>query len=609
MHEARETQDGATTCALPPGTTLLVLAERFSKLTAGARTNAGRWILSLAVGVLVTLAARLSGEWWAIADPSLKANLWTARAVLLVSTTLGARGLIAVLPRMNGLRWTLLAFWLLYMGVVVALGWPGALMSDSVQVVNFSRQLTISTWFSWIYGLGNIALLDLVPHVWFLTAVQALGTAAVLAYAGDVVSRRGRGARWPVVVMTVLLAVSAPLVASTLLQTRDTAFGVLHVLLALVLVDVIAIRQRANLVALLAIGGLVGVLSALRGDGVALLAAPLLLLVLRPKPRSLMLGAATIAATIVVIRVLVPSQLVLNDDPFRYGLTLRLPAVSAILARAADTQERRDEVSARDKADFDAHVNQPIWSKTPEADLAALRGVLDLERIELLATPYEIPAYWGLAYRGDATPAEIARFNEVADRLIRDNLPTVLAAKLQTFAAASGLQPSGFFGVVGGPDETRFAWIPEAQRQGLVARAPWEDGTEWLGRQLTATTTYEGLKPSGSALFWNLVPWTLLLLVAIAVRGRWWPEAAFAAVLLVRVPLVALAAPAAQFKYYYSVYLGGVVVLGLILAGVAVWLAERRRQPVDSQSEAQRPGDGERDPADPSDTRLEPSPA
>ncbi|MFT4034540.1 MAG: hypothetical protein QM679_03080 [Patulibacter sp.] len=537
------------------------------------------WAVSAAIALAITAVAWRTGEWWQITDPSLKINLWTARAVLLVTLTLGLRGVIAVLPRMTPLRWTLAGFWLLYAALAIVLAWPGTLMSDSIQEFTISRGLVITTWFGWIYGLAHLALLDLIPRMWFLLVVQVLGSAAVFAYAGDVIYRRGRGARWPLVLTTLLLAGAAPVIATTILISRDAPFGVLHLLLALLIVDAVAVRKRATPLIVLAVAVLAGVLSVLRGDGVLLLWTPLLLLALRPSRQAALRGGLVTVALIVAIRVVLPTPLKLDDDPFRYSLTLRLPAIAAILADANDTADRRDDLPASDRKNFEGSVNRPFWSKTPEADLEALAGVIDLRRVEGLQSPFEIPAFWFGAYRLDATPAQIARFQQTADRLIRDNLPVVLASKVETFSASSGLMNHGFTGIPFERGANPFGGIAPAQRDHLAASAPWPSGTNWLARQLGRSATYQGLRPAGSALWWNLVPALVLLLAVLIIRRRWWPEALLAGVILARVPLVFVAAPAAQFKYYYSVYLGGIVALGLMLAAFATWRADRRAQP------------------------------
>jgi hypothetical protein len=59
----------------------------------------------------------------------------------------------------------------------------------------------------------------------------------------------------------------------------------------------------------------------------------------------------------------------------------------------------------------------------------------------------------------------------------------------------------------------------------------------------------------------------MLVLIAALIAWRRVPfEAAVAAVILCRVPLIFIAAPGGQFKYYYSVHLGGIIVLGFLLA-------------------------------------------
>lgn len=81
-------------------------------------------------------------------------------------------------------------------------------------------------------------------------------------------------------------------------------------------------------------------------------------------------------------------------------------------------------------------------------------------------------------------------------------------------------------------------------------------------------TAWQGLGPRGRALLWNLIPGLILLLGGLAAFRRSRFAAVIAFVVLCRVPLVFLLAPVAQFKYYYSVYLGGIVLLGFALAGL-----------------------------------------
>jgi hypothetical protein len=183
--------------------------------------------------------------------------------------------------------------------------------------------------------------------------------------------------------------------------------------------------------------------------------------------------------------------------------------------------------------------------------------VIDVDAAVRKSTPAEIPVYWEGNWNPSASEEDWDAFFDVSDRLIRDNLFTVLGGRVATFSMASGFGDEMVFR---GPEQLsereaeRFTWI--AQKEGLEGEAPVLRLYDLESDVLRPTGEYDGLTPSGSALHWNLVPSLVLL------------EAAFALIVLSRVPLVFAAAPAAQFKYYYSVHLGGIILLGLLLAHV-----------------------------------------
>jgi putative flippase GtrA len=560
------------------------------------------WGAAIATAAALVLFAWQHGEWWVPGEGGSTVNLWAARALLFLVTTVATRGIIALVPRMNRLRYALVGGWSAYFVVLTLVGWPGTLMSDSVQQLFQAQHLIVETWFSWVYGLANIALLDIVPQAWFLTLVQALGTGLVFAYAGDVIARRGQGALAPVLITTALLAVSAPVAATTLLLSRDVPFGVLHLLLALLMYDIVGVRRHASLPAVTLVAALTGVLSVLRGDGIVLLLVPFAFLLLRPRGSRLVVGAAVTATVILAIRLVAPAPLTTTENPYLYGMTLKISVLSSVLARTADAERRRADIAANDRASFDAAVVQPFASEDARADRAALAAVIDVERVENLATPYEIPAFWAGAYEAAPSPEELARFNAVANRLIRDNLATVVASKLETFAAASGLSPGGFTGVPLGGADRNFDWVTPVTRRAVDERMPWPAGLRWLSLHLERSAKYSGLHPAGAALWWNLLPWMGLLAIPLFAARRFRAELLFSSIILLRVPLVFLAAPAAQWKYYYSVYLGGVVCLGLLLAAILAQRRGRAAAPTETGAASAQPA------ATTSGTDLSPAP-
>jgi hypothetical protein len=509
---------------------------------SGALPSPARLALAVAAALIVTAAAWLTGDWWNLTAPESDAlNLTAARALIFLAVFATVLAVPAVVRRAGRAPLAVFAPWAVYLGLWLTALWPGPLMTDTVDVLANSRQGIVYEWFSYAYSLLAIAALDVVPHVASLAILQIVLTAALIAYASALLLRRGSGAL-PVVVLNVLAAVSVPVVVNSLLVTRDTVFAVLHVFLALYVADAV-VRRSLSRGGLVGVALLVGLLSVLRGDGVMLaLCVPLLLLALRPARRQLLAGAALFAASLVLFHAALPAVLHVDPKvPHAYGLSLRMNPLGAVL-------------------------NSDFYSPDKERDLATLGRVIDVEAVRQSATPLEIPAYWEGHWNKQATVEDFAAFKAVADRLMRDNLPTVFANRVQTFGAATGLAPGGFTGTELPEPDRRLDWVSIPQRSGLTGSPPSDELYEALADPLREVGLYRGLFSYRAALQFNLLPWLLLLAAVLPFWRRARLEAVFAVIILSRVPLVFAAAPAAQFKYYYSVLLGGFVLAALLLS-------------------------------------------
>jgi len=499
-------------------------------------------LVPLLAATAVTVLAWRTGDWWDAGFAGREQNLTLARILIFLSVAAATWAAPVLWRRTTRLGRLAFAGWAAYLGVWLLGLWPGILMSDSVDVMTNSRAGMVYEWFSYLHAFLAIALLDVVPHVGFIVVVQVLLTAALLAYATSLLRER-TARRWPIVVMTIVAALSAPIVVNTLLFSRDTSFAVLHVFLALWVARAVVDRGRLSRAGLVGIAALVGFLSVYRGDGIVLaLVVPLVLLVgLRPSRKVAVRGATAFAAALVLFHVALPAVLAHKEENENaYALTLRLNPLGAVL-------------------------NSDFHSRDRAADLAALGRVVNVDAVRRKHTPAEIPAYWEGDWNGAATDADFAAFETTADRLFRDNPGTVLASRAATFASASGLSRDGFTGA-DVPDAVadRTSWI--ADPRGMVATPPVLRLYTAQADLLQASSRYGGLEPWGRSLHWNLLPWLLLTVAVLLAFRRARFEAVVAVVILSRVPLVFLAAPAGQHKYYYSVHLAGVIVLGFLLA-------------------------------------------
>ena len=532
--------------------------------TVRGRRPGARLLVALAVAAVTTLVAWRTGDWWQItgADtgprgddfrvdgPGTVGNLTAARVLLFAAVF----GLVYALPglvrRTTRLGWAVFGGWALLLTLWLVATWPGLIVSDTVDLVVFSRQAVVYDWFSYLYSLSNVALLDLVPHAAVWAPIQIALMAGTMAYASQLIHAIGRSP-WPVVLMNVVAALSAPVIVNSLVYGRDTIFALLHIVLALVVASAVVKRRWPSTSAIAGIAALTAVLSVLRGDGIVLLViVPLLLSTIRPPRREALKAAGLLVAALILVRVIVPAPLTIDGRAEIYSFALRINPLSAVL-------------------------QSPFHSPDRARDLRDLSRVIDVQKARELHRPAEMELFYSPFWRRDASDADFAAFRRAADRIFLNNPTTTLAARLETFGTATGLAPGTFTfsDTATTPLRDRMTKLRELSRYlggdftGLAAaQPPVVSAYTAQADLLRPTTQYKGLSPGGTALHWNFLPWLGLLAAALLFWRRVPFEAAFATVILSRVPLVFLAAPSAQFKYYYSVHLGGIILLGFLAA-------------------------------------------
>ena len=525
--------------------------------------------VAAAVATAVTLVAWRTGGWFfALTAEGGEGNLNVAR-VLLFGAVLGLAYAVPQLVRRAG-RLGLLAFagWTAWLGLWLLGLWPGVVEPDTIEMVVNAREGLIRAWWSWPHATLHLMVLDVVPHIGAMGVLQVLAMATLLAWVTTLLAERS-ASRLPVTAFVVVGVLSIPLAFYTIHYTRDTAFALLLVTLGLLVARVVVDRRPLTPALLAGLAGLVALLSVMRGDGivVAFVVPVLLLVALRPDRRSAVAGAAVFAVALLALHVAVPALLTVREEPREYEMTLLMNPLGAVL-----------------QSDF--------ASEDRERDLATLGRVLDVERVRELQTPVNIPAYWARAFDPSVSQADWDAFRATARRLMRENVSTVAANRVTTFLASSGLGPGAFRGTEYFGDDAAervrtVRALDAAQRRALTAEPPvlrlytvQEDILHWAA-------DFRGVRPTGAALHWNLLPWLAVLVAALLLFRRAPFAAVVALVVISRVPVVVAAAPIAQFKYYNAVHLGGLVVLALLLAAVvplrlrapaaAGWLPRARR--------------------------------
>jgi len=251
-------------------------------LPTGLRRLATALLLS---AVLTLVAWRTGGEFFKVDGRYYGWNLDVTRVLLFVALTALFYVLPRVLKRSQRIPRWVFAGWVVYLGIWLVAVWPGIVMTDTQSLTATSQLGVVREWFPWMHSVFMIAALDLIPHVWLITVIQVLATAATMAYATQVLMawRPNAGAA---IAMNVVAALSIPVVVNAVLLSRDIFFALLHVVLALAVAETVTSRKAPTSGRIAAIAALTGFLSLYRGDGIVLLVVvPVLLMALRPLGR------------------------------------------------------------------------------------------------------------------------------------------------------------------------------------------------------------------------------------------------------------------------------------------------------------------------------------
>jgi hypothetical protein len=418
--------------------------------------------------------------------------------------------------------------------------WPGLLMSDTLATVRRVQSLRIDNWFSYLHPLLWLGLYQIWPNIAVIGLFQIAITATMLVYLAMTLQRTG-GAVVAAIAVALSL-VSIPIIVNTAFFTRDTAFGVAHMALALYVFNMI-VRQRglgrpamaANVTIFLTLAA--SFLALYRGEGIfAAIALPFLLAgfgVATTRRAAAMLAAIVLIYATLGIGV---QKTVFRDQAREYTLVLLLNPLGFVM-------------------------QHDYWSKDKAEDAAIIDQVVDVELVRNISNPYEVPVYWAGGARRGASDAAFDAFVTRAKGILADNLHYFAAGRMATFLASAGFSPSAVLYA----DYVRTTIdYPEAVWR-TISRTPLSQTMrDWMLGVIETASHYNGLSLSGMVLHWNLLPGFVLVVVS-ACLFRLLPATAAAAMLIgSRVPFIVLMAPASQFKYFYSLYLFGL--FGILLA-------------------------------------------
>lgn len=437
-------------------------------------------------------------------------------------------------------------------GGLVAVAWPGYLMSDSVSSFKFGLEYPVEQWLGFFTPFLYSNAIQIVPHIGVVSLLQGLLASAVFAYCGetldDLCGRRGAAL---VFYATFLVFPSA--IFNLLLLSRDTPFSLL-ILWETAFLLRFARQRTFDTSAYMVAGVIAACICTLRGDGWIFAAGLAIALAILRTPRRqwlAFLGAMFVSAA--VYSVVLPRALGSDTSAFSYKVVNTINPLGYVL----QSPHKRDYHDS----------------------LSTISRVVDVEKIAREQTPYEIPSWWnGGVLMPGAGETDRSRYLRAVGRYLADNAGIYTAGRVETFFAASGMNENGFryadVYAIGWP----LKWVPPARLHlNLQAGRPFPRAFAAMDRWIRDSAIYSGMRPTGSAIHWNLIPWMSLCALCVLAYGWSVPVALAGAALIIRVPAILLLAPASQFKYYLSVQYGGMFLATAVLCLAYRHVRERAR--------------------------------
>ena len=416
--------------------------------------------------------------------------------------------------------------------------YPGFLFSDSLVVIRQMQELNFTNWFSALHPFVHLLLFQFIPHPIAIPIFQLLLTSFAFTYSLTLLYNF-YPSKWILFLSICILSFSAPIIGLTLFYTRDTIFGIIHFLLAIVIFKLFLTKKKIDFKQTLWISLLTLFLALYRGEGFIVLIFVCLCFYFLYKNRLKKFIITVLSLLILFFSLNSALPLILKaKSDGNYKLTLILNPLGYF-------------------------VQNNYYTQSPQRDKEIISNVLDYEKVKQLSTPYEIPVYWAGGWYWQKTNDDFRKLYNLYNRILLENIPLFLANRIQTFLASSGFTEQGL---------TYEDWLGnerlpesmEVSKQFNLYFKPSEKLHEIQKNILLKTKIYNGFL-NGKNLFWNFMPHLTLILI-IFLLYKWIPYTALASgLILCRVPILFLINPASQFKYYYSVYLFGSIVLFLAI--------------------------------------------
>ncbi len=412
--------------------------------------------------------------------------------------------------------------------------YPGYIMTDSYETIFQVMNLDFTNWFSSIHPFLYLILFQIIPHPIVVPIFQIILSSIIFSLIINKIYKVL--GLVPALFLFLLIFSSVPIIVNTIFYTRDTIYGVLHLLLIYFIFDSLTTDNttQKRLICIISISLL---LSIYRSEGI-------LLLFLVPFSFFIMKKISfkkTLIISVTSILFFIPLSFTLDKllsikNVGNYKLTLIMNPLGYL-------------------------IQNNYFTVSGEKDMEIISNVLDVPKVKELSTPYEIPAYWAGAWDWKKSDKDYSKLYQLFFRMVGDNIPLFINNRILNFLASTGFSDSGgLYYLDGAKWSTENKSYQLIQEKFALKNDLFPNVKSFQNKIIEFTLKFKGAN-GGRILFWNFVPFIAILSLLILLY-KWVPISSICSIIILyRVPIIFLISPGSQFKYYYSVYLFGLIAI------------------------------------------------
>lgn len=435
------------------------------------------------------------------------------------------------------------AFSIVILTISLLLLYPGHWVWDEFNILETVKHFYPDSWQNIFTNIFYSFSLFLFPSGISIVVLQLLIISVVIGYVTSLVRKYVKSKWLPFLLFVVFL--SPVMLIHNLYPLRLTLYGYLELALIATIVETYLNKDfRKNLFAFCLSMFLLMIMIFWRTEGIFyLLIIPIVMYRFNIFNKSNLNNNGVIISLVLSFGIFISGFLITKAySSSRYTLTAIINPLSIML-------------------------QSPLSGKSTIADIHKLNEVLDLKQVKNEASYLEVPSYWNGAVRPDYEQ-HLSGFYFAYLRIVTNNLPVFLEARLQTFLATNALDNTTPTPI--SPLAYKKQWTNANQKtvdkfyqNNMLSKPLNPDVKLSITRALLMLNDQNRVNKLGK-IVWSIIPTVIILLILsfVFIAKRLWVLLAVNVIIFARVILIFISAPAGYFMYFIPTYLcGGVMIL------------------------------------------------